>query len=78
MTLPKQDDLSRQRRLNNGCCPVHGCKLVPGEQLSGTSLSERWVFECPRQDCGFEIVPKLGTKCYVATYPYRLSKRRGT
>lgn len=70
MTLPAQDDLSKQRRLNKGCCPVHGLRLVPGEVLVDAT-----VFDCPRTDCEFTIVPKHGTKCYASLYP-RLVKAK--
>lgn len=68
MTLPQQDDLSRQRRLNKGCCPVHGLRLVPGEQLSSVQLQERWVWDCPKESCDFSIVPRRGSKCHAALY----------
>lgn len=60
-----QDDLTRQKRLNTGCCPVHGIPLIMGETLANDQ-----VFDCPRADCDFEIVPKPGTKCYLALRNY--------
>ena len=58
-----QDDLTRQRRLNRGCCPTHGtlltqCGLAYNEQYEVIGIK----VECPRSDCDFVKDVKRGTK----------------
>lgn len=65
-----QDDLTRQQRLNDGGCPTHGLHLVMGE-----TLADAQVFDCPRADCSFSIIPKRGTKCFARLYP-RMDRTR--
>ena len=48
-----QDELTQRRRLNSGCCPVHGIPLlqdVPYFMANGFAGAK---FYCPRRDCDF-------------------------
>ncbi len=62
----KQDDLTRQRRLNDGCCPTHGIPLIQigVDWEQGKPVGD--LVACPRGDCTFRTVPRKGTKLYDA------------
>jgi hypothetical protein len=63
----KQDDLTRQRRLNEGCCPTHGIALVQvGIDVDSRGNPTGALVACPRGDCTFQTVPRKGTKLYEA------------
>ena len=84
----KQDDLSRQRRLNQACCPTHGIpivQVVPGDLDNG-----RWKPEhieafhnriitaaCPRKDCDFITIVHRGSKLERAIYGDLLDVEEG-
>jgi hypothetical protein len=62
----KQDDLTRQRRLNEGNCPTHGIPLIQigVDWEDGKPVGD--LVACPRGDCTFQTVPRKGTKLYDA------------
>lgn len=66
MTSRKQDDLTRQRRLNEGNCPTHGIPLVQIGVDFNEGRPTGDLVACPRGDCTFRIVPRKGTKLYDA------------
>ena len=70
MTKPQQDDLSRQRRLNEGRCPTHGALLVHID----TTVEGHMVVTCTRDECDFTHVVRPKSKCHAAMRP----KRTGT
>lgn len=70
MTKPRQDDLARQRRMNEGRCPIHGAMLVTIE----TTLEGRLVVACTRDECDFTYVVRPGSKLDRAMRP----KKTGT
>lgn len=61
--LKRQDDLSRQRRLNAGCCPEHGGFLI----VIDTTREGIPVVACTLDDCEFIKVPRVGSKLYDTT-----------
>lgn len=46
-----QDEVTRRRRLNRGCCPSHGCALAAMDYNPET---EEYLVECPRGGCTFK------------------------
>jgi hypothetical protein len=66
--MANQDDLSRRRRLNNGCCPTHGIPLVSDRLVwrNGHPVAEE--INCPRRDCDFrlEVGPDRNAKVWSA------------
>lgn len=65
MAKAKQDDLSRQRRLNQGRCPTHGSLLCQTD-VRQTRQGPRPVVGCTRKDCDFETVVREGSKLEAA------------
>jgi hypothetical protein len=65
MSKAKQDDLSRQRRLNQGKCPMHGARLVQTD-YRWAGGGARPVVGCSRKSCDFEVVVRPGSKLEAA------------
>ncbi len=59
-----QDELTRQRRLNDGACPTHGIALHMGIPYRDRGL--RANFYCPRSDCDFKQVAIEDSKLWKA------------
>jgi len=53
-----QDDLTRRRRLNEGRCLTHGCKLCQVMSVGSGALR----VGCPRLDCNFQTDVIDGSK----------------
>jgi hypothetical protein len=64
---PKQDDLSRRRRLNRGACPTHGVGLMQtGVAVNKYGIPYGDVVSCPRKDCDYWTEVRPGTKLWLA------------
>lgn len=61
--MKKQDELTRRRRLNRGCCPTHGTPLVQcGLAYNESNEVIGLKVKCPRKDCSFVKDVKDGSK----------------
>jgi hypothetical protein len=51
--MAKQTHADRVRRLEDGCCPVHGIGMpqVDNVEVEG---QHRYLVRCPRKDCGIQ------------------------
>lgn len=60
-----QDDLTRRRRLNDGLCPTHGVALTQtGVHHDPDGTPAAPIVGCPRGDCDFVYIAKVGTKVF--------------
>lgn len=66
---PRQDEISRRRRLNKGQCPTHGVSLVQtGVATDKHGVSFGDVVSCPRKDCGYWTEVRPETKLWEALH----------
>jgi hypothetical protein len=61
-----QDDLSRQRRINEGRCPTHGVEMIQSNVRLLRGRGEVAVYACTKPLCEFEIAVRPGSK--LASY----------
>lgn len=53
MTMAKQSRADREKRLSEGCCPVHGIGFAQ-VGLTEVAGQTRYLAECPRKDCDIQ------------------------
>lgn len=51
MGARKQTSADRTKRINKGCCPIHGIGMA---QVGVTRDRKYAIVECPRRDCSIK------------------------